>query len=153
MKRIENQNKMATKRKASSDSVKHASLTAYSEETTPLILILILKQYSHESDCRRDKTIRIPHKTCTITWSCTDEGAPDPLLIKTPVLIGIKGLMENNQSAAGRSFESVPVALTNHLGLEKKESFQPSKFSATVLFSGKSIYQVLLPIDMPQCGI
>ena len=38
MKRIENQNKMATKRKVSSDSVKHASLTGYIEEITSLIL-------------------------------------------------------------------------------------------------------------------
>ena len=82
MKRIENQNKMAAKRKASSDSVKHASLTGYSEETTLLILTK-MKQHPHNGDWRRDKKIRIPYKTCTITWSCSDEGAPDPFLIKT----------------------------------------------------------------------
>ena len=131
MKRTENQNKMATKRKASSDSVKHASLTGYSEETTLLILTK-MKQHPHNGDWRRDKKIRIPYKTCTITWSCSDEGAPDPFLIKTPVPFGMKGLMEKNLSAADRSFESVPVAVKNHFGVEKKESFQSSKFSVTV---------------------
>ena len=63
------------------------------------------------------------------------------------------GLMEKNHSTAGRSFESVPVAVKNHFGLEKKESFQSSKFSVAVSFSGKSIYQILVPIDMPQCHI
>ena len=63
------------------------------------------------------------------------------------------GSMEKNQSAAGRSFESAPVAVRNHFGLEKKESFQSSKFSVTVSFSGKSIYQVLVPIDVSQCHI
>ena len=58
MKRIENQNNMATKRKASSDSVKHASLTGYSEEATPLILTK-MKQYLHEGGWRRDNKIRI----------------------------------------------------------------------------------------------
>ena len=118
MKSIENQNKMVTKRKASSDSVKHASLAGYSEETTPLILTK-MKQHPHKGDWRREKKIRMPCKTCTITQSCSDEGAPDPFLIKTPIPIGITGLMEKNQSAAGRSFESVPVA-RNHFGLEKK---------------------------------
>ena len=51
MKRLENQNKMATKRKASGDSVKHASLTGYSEETTPLILTK-MKQHPHKGDWR-----------------------------------------------------------------------------------------------------
>ena len=63
------------------------------------------------------------------------------------------GLMEKNHSAAGRSFEPVPVAVRKHFGLQKKESFQSSKFSVTVSFSGKSIYQVLVTIDMPQCHI
>ena len=152
MKRIENQNKMAAKRKASSDSVKHASLTGYSEETTPLILTK-MKQHPHNGDWRRDKKIRIPYKTCTITWSCSDEGAPDPFLIKTPVPIGMPGLMEKNQSVLGKSFESVTAAVRNHFELEKKESFQSSKFSVTLPFSGKSIYKVLVPIDMPQCHI
>ena len=53
MKRIENQNKMAIKRKASSDSVKHASLTGYSQETTPLILTK-MKQHPHKGDWRCD---------------------------------------------------------------------------------------------------
>ena len=122
---------MATKRKASSDSVKHASLTGYSEETTLLILTK-MKQHPLNGDWRRDKKIRIPYKTCTITWSCSDEGAPDPFLIKTPVPFGMTGLMEKNLSAADRSFESVPVAVRNHSGVEKKESFQSSKFSVTV---------------------
>ena len=143
---------MTTKRKASSDSVKHASLTGYSEETTPLILTK-MKQHPHKGDWHHDKKIRIPYKTCTITWSCSDEGAPDPFLIKTPVPIGMTGLMEKNQSAAGRSFESVPVAVRNHFGMEKKESLQSWKFSVTVSFSGKSIYQALVPIDMSQCHI
>ena len=152
MKRIENQNKMATKRKARSDSVKHASLTGYSKETTPLILTK-MKQHPHKGDWRCDKKIGIPYKTYTVTWSCSDEGAPDLFLIKTLVPIGMTGLMEKNQSAAGRSLESAPVAVRNHFGLEKKESFQSSKFSVTVSYSGKSIYQVLVPIDMPQCHI
>ena len=122
---------MATKRKASSDSVKHASLTGYSEETTLLILTK-MKQHPHNGDWHRDKKIRIPYKTCTITWSCSDEGTPDPFLIKTPVPFGMTGLMEKNLSAADRSFESVPVAVRNHFGVEKKESFQSSKFSVTV---------------------
>ena len=122
---------MATKRKANSDSVKHASLTGYSEETTLLILTK-MKQHPHNGDWRRDKKIRIPYKTCTITWSCSDESAPDPFLIKTPVPFGMTGLMEKNLSAADRSFESVPVAVRNHFGVEKKESFQSSKFSVTV---------------------
>ena len=122
---------MATKRKASSDSVKHASLTGYSEETTLLILTK-MKQHPLNGDWRRDKKIRIPYKTCTITWSCSDEGAPDPFLIKTPVPFGMTGLMEKNLSAADRSFESVPVAVRNHFWVEKKESFQSSKFSVTV---------------------
>ena len=54
MKRIENQNKMAIKRKASSDSVKHASLTGYNQETTPLILTK-MKQHPHKGDWRCDK--------------------------------------------------------------------------------------------------
>ena len=74
-------------------------------------------------------------------------------MIKTPIPIGMTGLMEKNQSAAGRSFESIAVTVRNHFGLEKKESFQSSKFSATVSFSGKSIYQILVPIDMRQCHI
>ena len=82
MKRIENQNKMARKRKASSDSVKHANLTGYSEEATPLILTKI-KQHPHKGGWRHDKKKRIPYKRCTITWSCSDEGPPDPFLIKT----------------------------------------------------------------------
>ena len=122
---------MATKRNASSDSVKHASLTGYSEETTLLILTK-MKQHPHNGDWRRDKKIRIPYKTCTITWSCSDEGAPDPFLIKTPVPFGMTGLMEKNLSAADRSFESVPVAVRNYFWVEKKESFQSSKFSVTV---------------------
>ena len=122
---------MATKRKASSNSVKHASRTGYSEETTLLILTK-MKQHPLNGDWRRDKKIRIPYKTCTITWSCSDEGAPDPFLIKTPVPFGMTGLMEKNLSAADRSFESVPVAVRNHFGVEKKESFQSSKFSVTV---------------------
>ena len=60
MKRIENQNKMATKRKVSSDSVKHAYLTGYSEETTSLILTKI-KQHPHIGDWHCDKKIRIPY--------------------------------------------------------------------------------------------
>ena len=63
------------------------------------------------------------------------------------------GLMEKNQAAAGRSFESVPVAVRNHFGMEKKESLQSSKFFVTVSYSGKSIYQALVPIDMSQCHI
>ena len=86
---------MATKRKASSNSVKHASRTGYSEETTLLILTK-MKQHPHNGDWHRDKKIRIPYKTCTITWSCSDEGAPDPFLIKTPVPFGMTGLMEKN---------------------------------------------------------
>ena len=49
---------MATKRKASSDSVKHASLTGCSEEITPLIETK-MKQYPHEGGWRRDNKIRI----------------------------------------------------------------------------------------------
>ena len=60
MKRIENQNKMATKRKVSSDSVKHASLTGYSEEITSLILTK-MKQHPYLGDWHRDKKIRIPY--------------------------------------------------------------------------------------------
>ena len=139
MKRIENQNKIATKRKTSSDSVKHPRLTDCNEETTPLILTK-KKHYPHKGDWRRDKKIRIAYKTCTITWSYTDEGAPDPFLIKTPVPVDMPT-------------GSIPVAVRNHSGLEKSESFQPSNFFVTVSFSGKSIYQVLLPIDMFQCCI
>ena len=87
-----------------------------------------MKQHPHKGGWRRDKKIRTPYKTCTITWSCSDEGAPDPFLIKTPVPIDMTGLMEKNQSAAGRSFESVPVAVRNNFGLEKKESFNHRNF-------------------------
>ena len=58
MKRIENQDNRATKRKASSDSVKHASLIGYSEEITPLIQTR-MKQYPHEGGWRRHNKIRI----------------------------------------------------------------------------------------------
>ena len=152
MKRIENQNKIATKRKTSSDSVKHPRLTDYNEETTPLILTK-KKHYPHKGDWCRDKKIRIAYKTCTITWSYTDEGAPDPFLIKTPVPVGMPEIMEKSQPAAGRYFGSVSVAVRNHSGLEKSEYFQPSNFFVTVSFSDKSIYQALLPIDMFQCRI
>ena len=47
-------------------------------------------------------------------------GIPDPFLIKAPVPVGMTGLTKNNQSVAGRSFESVPVAVRNYFGLEKK---------------------------------
>ena len=57
---------MGTKRKASSDSVKYASLIGYSEETTPLILAK-MKQHPHKGDWCHDKKIRITYKTRFIT--------------------------------------------------------------------------------------
>ena len=39
-----------------------------------------MKQHPHKGDWRRDKKTRTPYKRSTITWSCSDEGAPDPFL-------------------------------------------------------------------------
>ena len=64
-------------------------------------------------------------------------------MIKTLVPVGMTGLKKNNQSVTGRSFESVPVTVRNYFGLEKK-ILKP----LAVSFSVKSIYQVLLAIDI-----
>ena len=57
--------------------------------------------FRHNFTFRNRPKIGIPYKTYTVTWSCSDEGAPDLFLIKTLVPIGMTELMEKNQSAAG----------------------------------------------------
>ena len=55
--------------------------------------------------------------------------------METPVPVGMTGLVVKNQSASGRSWESIPVSIKEAFNLEKKE-FDASKIRVTVSFSG-----------------
>ena len=90
---------------------KHAELTGYCKKTTPDILQK-MASHPHKGDWRRSHTIRLPFKLCLIKW--TNKIWEDEFIIKTPVPVGMIGLIKKNQTAAGRNFESLPNSVEMH---------------------------------------
>ena len=126
---------MSKRSHSGSKKVKYAKLTGYSEKTTPDILKK-LASHPHKGDWRRHKKIRIAFKLCSINWSYNRDEEEDLVhVLKTPVPVGMTGLVVKNQSASGRSWESIPVSVKEAFNLEKKE-FDASKIRVTVSFSG-----------------
>ena len=70
-----------------------------------------------------------------ITWSYTDEGAPDPFLIKTPVPVVVTGLMEKSVIRWKKFSIGTPC--------RSKESFWAGEkgiFSTTEVFCNSFIF-------------
>ena len=70
-----------------------APLTGYCPEKTPKIL----RNSLCKTEWKRSMPITLEYKIATITWECNPERELDPLLIKSPVPVGIIDAFRKSQ--------------------------------------------------------
>ena len=116
-------------------SKKYACLTGYCDKTTPDILKK-LKSHPHKGDWRSHRQVRVAVKRCSIKWTYTGKEKNLLHVLKTPVPVGMTGLVEKNQTASGRSWESLPLSVKEAFQLEDKANFIPEDVKVEVGFSG-----------------
>ena len=110
---------------------RRSDVTGFSESQTPQRL-KNLSRIAHKGDWRRDRKIRIKARTARIMWSLED----DCFTIKTPLPCGMEDFLRKLQTAAGRSFDSLPVPVIDYFKITK-ENFKSGQFEVEVSFDGK----------------
>ena len=93
-----------------------------------------MHQHDTKGDRRRDTVIRINIKGCSIVWSCENGTA---FTIKTPVPLGMTGLVVKTQAASGRNWTSLPNLVKEYFNLDTKSSYKPEQYKVNVTFSGE----------------
>ena len=115
------------------------SLTGFSEKTIHQRL-KNLQKVKHKGDWRRSKRIRVHFKVCKIIWEKKiGEEDTDVYTITTSVQTGMIALMRKLQEVAGRSYESVPLAVREYFELSK-ENFNSKLFNAETVFENDEHY-------------
>ena len=112
----------------------HAAISGYTFASFEKTL-RAMRTHKVAGDWRRDRVIHVKYKKCTIVWSKKNDDNFDtlPFSITTLMPVGMSNVMEKNQTASGRNWESVPKTVRDHFNLTKNSDYDPNKFSVCFL--------------------